>query len=164
MDGQIPMVRREFPSAIFLSGEGFLVREEPPGNIGFRPPRRRVLRDTDNDDAIVPTRIFAGMKAGSEDCVFLHITKLLLPFEDSDLVLFENAPLLILMAILNAVYPLHDDRFCGRERDGLCLLHGRHYRSCGMGGEDEHGEEKDSRADPCVELHRTLPAVWRHHR
>ena len=36
----------------------------------------------------------------------LHLNQLLLPFENSDLVLFENAPPLVVVAILNAVHRL----------------------------------------------------------
>src|SRR6202451_74897 len=115
MDGQIPMVRRELPSTIFFSGERCLVRKEFSGDIGFRLPRRRILRTSDNAYAIVPACIFAGMKAGSEDGVFLDIAKLFLPVEDSDLVLLEDAPPFILVAILNAVDPLYDDWLFGRD-------------------------------------------------
>ena len=127
------MVRRKLPSAIFFSGEGSLVRKELPGDFGFRLPWRRILRGPDDDYAVVPARIFAGMKAGSEDRVLLDITKLLLPVKDSDLVLLENVPPLILVAVLNAVHPLDDHWLFGRQRDGLCLLHGRHNWSRGAG-------------------------------
>jgi hypothetical protein len=42
VDGNIPIVRRQLPSAISISGESFLVREEPPrqGHWGRDRPAR----------------------------------------------------------------------------------------------------------------------------
>ena len=57
------------------------------------------------------------MKAGRIDGVFLDISKLLLAFEDSDLVFLENLPPLILVTVLRSVDPLDDDRLGCRSDD-----------------------------------------------
>src|ERR1700677_1274728 len=151
MDGQVPMVRRKLPPAIFFFVEGFLVGEKLLRDLGFRLPRWCVLRGPNNDHAIIPAGIFAGMQTGCEDRVFLDVTELLLPFKDGDLVLLEDTPPLVLMAVLNAVNPLHDDwLFCWSNRR---LPRGRHDGSCGTAGEDKHGKEKSFYADSCVEFH-----------
>jgi hypothetical protein len=94
------------------------------------------------------------MEAGSEDGVFLDIAKLFLPVKDSDLVLFEDVPLLVLVTILNAVHPLDDDWLFGRGR--LCLLNGRDDWGCATRREDEHGKEKGRGADSSAEFHGAL--------
>src|ERR1700677_3590052 len=147
MDGQVPMVRRKLPPAIFFFVEGFLVGEKLLRDLGFRLPRWSVLRGPNNDHAIIPAGIFAGMQTGCEDRVFLDVTELLLPFEDGDLVLLEDAPPLVLVAILNPVHPLDDDWLSGRQRNGLCLLHGSRNWRCGTGGEDEQGAGKNLGTD-----------------
>src|ERR1700687_1639516 len=106
MDGEISVVSRQFPSAVFLLLEGHLVRKESFRNLIFRLPGRRVVRSTDNDYAIIPSRLLAGVQAGRPNRILLHIAQLLLAFEHCQLVLLEDAEPLVLVSILNSVHSL----------------------------------------------------------
>ena len=122
MDGQIPVVRGQLPAAVLIAFEFGLVGKELFSDLVFGLPWRRVGGDANDDDTIVPAGILTGVKARGVNREVLDVTKLLLPFEDGDLILLEDGPPLVFEAVFRPVDPLFYDGF----RDGRggrgCLL------------------------------------------
>src|ERR1035441_2027965 len=117
VDGEIPVVRCQFPSAVFFLLKGGLVREELFRYLFFRLAWRRIVRRTNDDDPIIPPRILTGVQSGRPYRVLLHISQLLLPFENRQLILLEDAKPLILVSVWNAVDPLFREILARRKGD-----------------------------------------------
>src|SRR5580698_8463611 len=89
MNRKIPVIVGKFPAAILFPSESLLVGKELFGYLILRLAGGSILRGANDNDAIVPAGVLAGMKARRENGVFLHIAQLFLPFQNSNLVLLE---------------------------------------------------------------------------
>ena len=104
VDGQIVVVGGELPSAVLFFVESYLVGEELAQDFAFVSGGGLVL--VGDDDTIVPATVLRGMQTGTINGVAGDITKLLLTVEGGDLILAEERPPLVLMAVLDSVDPL----------------------------------------------------------
>ena len=84
--------------------ESVLVGEELVEDFAFVGGGGLVL--VGDNDAVVPATVLGGVQTGAVDGVAGDVTELLLAVEGGDLILAEERPPLILMAVLDSVYPL----------------------------------------------------------
>ncbi len=111
MDGKVPVVGRQLPTAILFAFEGDLIREELPGDLSFRLARRCIGGSANDDNALVLAGVFAGVEAWGVDRKLLDVTELFLSFKDGDLIFLEESPPFVLVTIFGSVNPFFDDGF-----------------------------------------------------
>jgi len=98
-----------------------------------------------DDDAVVPAAVLRGVQTGAVDGVAGDVAELLFAVEGGYLILAEERPPFILVAILDSIDPLDQVRLCRGGCWRLCL--GRD--GCGGNENEDGGKKSDEFAHLC---------------
>src|SRR4029077_17699424 len=101
---QIVMRDRKYPAAIFFALHCGLVREKLFFNFTAMSGGRNVF--VSDYDAVLPARVFTGMKSRAVDGIGRHVPKLLLAVQGSDLIFLEELPELVRVTPFHFIDPL----------------------------------------------------------
>jgi hypothetical protein len=130
VDWQVVVVCGELPAPVLFFLKTGFVGEELVDQLALVRGGGLVL-EVDHD-AVVPATILGGVEAGGVDGVTGDVAELLFAVESGYLVLAEDAPPLVFVAVLDAVEPLDGVRFGGGGRLSEC-----------SGGRDGDGQDKN---------------------
>jgi len=98
----------QVPAVVFFFLECLLVGKELPCDFPLVLGSSLILEN--DEHAVVPTLVFAGMKARSVNRVLRHIAELFLAFRNRQLILLEDFKKLLVMSPFDFVDPLFEKR------------------------------------------------------